>query len=226
MDDDTKFNKAFDEMIDNILRRINKTKQHEAREAVMKFKKRYPKWFNVEFKEEPEKLQEIILENKAKSAENEEAFVFKKLMDSLLPETEEHFTFNAVKSLATFTDCVTTIKRLQQNLKLCNRRSLHNLLDIATLLELSKKKFRRRYSDVLKEIGYSKSYGSFMLRLLYLTRTYPDLRRVSVSTQYIQTNMKVIERSIYKYFTSPFENNVIVQDSMEISSASNLIKKE
>ena len=92
-----------------------------------------------------------------------------------------------------------------KKIKLCIRGSLHNLLDIASLLELSKVKLRRRYSDVLKKCGYSKSYGSFMLRLLYLTRNYPDLRRVSTPIQYIQTNMKILEENIFKYFTSQFQ---------------------
>ena len=96
---------------------------------------------------------------------------------------------------------------MKTNVKLCLRGSLHNLLDIASLLELSKVKLRHRYSDVLKECGYSKSYGSFMLRQLYLSMINPDLRRVSTLIHYIQINMKIIGKHNFKIFTSPFQSH-------------------
>ena len=181
---------------------MNNAKKYQAREVIFELKKRWPKLF--ELNEEEFKAEQEELRKKSESTTNKEAAVFKRLLDSILTETERPLSFNS-DSLSTFKDVTNAIKGMKTNVKLCIRGSLHNLLDIASLLELSKVKLRRRYSDVLKECGYSKSYGSFMLRLLYLSGNYPDLRRVSTLIQYIQTNMKIREENIHKYFTSPFQ---------------------
>ena len=202
MDDKKAFNEDFDEMIDGIIHKMNNAKKYEAREVIFELKKRWRNLF--ELNEEEFKAEQEELRKKSESTTNKEAANFKRLLDSILPETEQPLSFNS-DSWSTFKDFTNAIKGMKTNVKLCTRGSLHNFLDIASLLELSNVKLRRRYSDVLKECGYSKSYGSFMLRLLYLSRNYPDLRRVSTPTQYIQTNMKIIEENIFKYFTSPFQ---------------------
>ena len=181
MDDKKAFNEDFGEVIDGIIHKMNNAKKYEAREVIFELKKRWPNWFKLneeEFKAEQEELRK-----KLESTTNKEAAVFKRLLDSILPETEQPLSFNS-DSLSTLKDFTNAIEGMKTNVKLCIRGSLHYLLDIASLLELSKVKLRRRYSDVFKECGNSKSYGSFMLRLLYLSRNYPDLRRFSTPIQY------------------------------------------
>ena len=138
MDDEKAFNEDFDEVIHGIIHRMNNTKKYEAREVIFELKKRWPNLFKFneeEFKEEQEEPRK-----KSESTTNEEVAVFKRLLDSVLPETEQPLIFDS-DSLSMFKDFTNAIKGMKTNVKLCIRGSLHNLLDIASLLELSRINF-------------------------------------------------------------------------------------
>ena len=103
-------------------------------------------------------------------------------------------------------DIIHATKGLQINM-FCTKDSVSILLEFAALLQTSKVKFRCRYSEVLKEVGYCKRYGSFKLSLLNLTKTYPDFWRVLTPIHYIWNNMDVIEDGIYKDIISAFQDH-------------------
>ena len=134
-------------------------------------------------------------------------------MDSLLPEDCVITTFN-FESLSSYSDLNCAIKALQKHMKLCTKGSLQYLLDISFLLKNPNVKLRRRYADLLKEVGFSKSYCCFLIRLLNLSRTYPRLRRVSKPISFIKSNMKVIGKNIHNYFDFPCQTSTSMDSSL------------
>ena len=202
MDVKRQFTNDFDEMADEILAQLSIKKQYAAREIIFEFIKKYPDHFEVneeEFKKRQEELLISINGKDLKSEANREAVVFKHLKDSIVSERSQRLSFN-VDALTSFNSFKATVKGLQLNMKISVKDTIVYVLDIATVIELSKIKMRRRYADLLKECGYSQSYGSFMLRFLNLSRTYPDLRLISTPIQYIKNNMGIIEKNIHKHF--------------------------
>ena len=141
------------------------------------------------FKEVPEELLK-----KSESTTNKEADVFKRLLDSSLPATEQPLAFNS-DSLSTFNDFKNANEGLRTNAKLCIRGSLHNLLDIASLLELSKVKLRHRYSMwSFQKLWFS--HDTAIIPVEELSRITKRLRTNSLYPNQYENNRKNIFSNI------------------------------
>lgn len=207
MDEKQIFTTSFDEMAKSLLLLVPKKDILEAREILFNFKKMYPNLFNANeetFEKEQENIQQQMAVEKQEKNSKDREYVFKKLLDSIV--LEDH-PGNINLQPQTFTELVGTIKNLQRSTKINSKRSIINILQIATLMQYSKVTHKRKYSQLLKEIGYSKSYGSFMLRFLKVVEKYPNLKNVTTTIGFIYQNIEIIENNIQHYFSPAQPNN-------------------
>ena len=105
----------------------------------------------------------------------------KRLKDSRL--VEDNIEMNLFPG--TFEELYDTIQNLQKSSKMNGKRSFQNIIQIGKLMQLSTITCKRKYTQVLKAIGYSKSYGSFMLQFLRLVPLFPDLQLVATPGGFI-----------------------------------------
>ena len=169
-------NTSFDKMANDVILLIPKKDTLEAREISFNYKNLHPHLFvaDVEqFDKEQEALYEKLAAEEDGKRDRDCKYIFKKLLDSMVVEDNPEI-FNM--SPESYTELTGTIKVLQKSSKINTMRSIINILQIATLIQQSKITYKRKYAHLLKEIGYSKSYGFFMIRFLKLVERYPDLQ--------------------------------------------------
>ena len=123
--------------------------------------------------------------------------VFKILLDSIV-ESGLHERF--VAQYNTQAELMNAKNNWQIKARVNAQKSLQSILTIALLLRIAKTKFKRKYSKTLEEVGYSKSYGCFMMRFLYLAEACPDFQRVSTSLKFIRSMFTIIESNIHEHF--------------------------
>ena len=205
MNDSQVFVESFENLMVSLLSKIPKAKIPEARDEIFDFKKEFPTLFAVneeEFEREQQAREQKIEEDAITKNKLKIDQVFKTLLDSVV---ESGLQERVVGDYNTYLELVGAIKNCQINAMVRAQKTLQSILNIALLLRIAKRKFKRKYSKTLQEVGYSKSYGCFMMRLLYLAESYPDFQRVSVSIKFIRSNIKIIESNIHKYFKSSNE---------------------
>ena len=208
MTDINEFRKSFDDLTSSLMWDIPKKRQIDAQQEIFDFKRKFPQLFEVnedEFQKELEKLNKQIKDNTTGQEVNKIEKVFKILRDSFVSDGAT--TTTITPNITSKQELVNQIKRAKQNVKISSRESFCSLLCVASLLDTCRKKFPRQFPRVLKEVGYSKSYGYFMLRIFTLANTYPEFNRVSAPISFIRTNITLIEEHIMHYFTANNPSN-------------------
>ena len=209
MDDSQRFVESFDILMDGLLSKIPKDKTLQARDELFDFKKEFPTLFTVneeEFEREQLAREKDLEEDTITKKKRKVDQVFKILLDSIV---ESGLDQRVATQYNTHMELVDAIKKCQINAKVHAQKLLQSILNIALLLRIAKTKFKRKYSKTLEEVGYPKSYGCFMMRLLYLAESYPDFQRASTTINFIRSNINIIESNIHEYFKSSNEQQNI-----------------
>ena len=149
---------SFDKMANDVSLLVPKKDKLEAREHFFNYKKLHTHLFvaDVEqFENEQEALYEKLTAQESERRDRECKYIFKKLLESMVAEDNPEYIKMNPES---YTELIGTIKGLQKSSKRNTKRSIINILQIATLIQQSKITYKRKYVHLLKEIGYSKSY--------------------------------------------------------------------
>ena len=200
-------NTSFDKMANDVILLVPKKDKLEAREIFFNYKKLHPHLFvaDVEqFEKEQEALYEKLAAEEDGKRDRDCKYNFKKLLESMVVEDNPEIINMNPQSC---TELFGTIKGLQKSSKINTKRSIIDILQIATLIQQSKITYKRKYAHLLKEIGYSKSYGSFMIRFLKLVERYPDLRNITTTISFIYHNIQINEDNIHNFFSPALTTN-------------------
>ena len=161
-------NTSFDKMANDVLLLVPKKDKLEARENFFNYKNLHLHLFVIDveqFEKEQEALYEKLAAEEDGKRDRDCEYIFKKLLESMVVEDNpEIINMNS----QSYTEVIGAIKGLQKSSKINSKRSTINILQIATLKQQSKITYKRKYAHLLKKIGFSKSYGSFMIRFLKL----------------------------------------------------------
>ena len=199
-------NTSFDKMANDVLLLVPKKDKLEAREIFFNYKKLHPHLFvaDVEqFEKEQEALYEKLAAEEDGKRDRDCKYIFKKLLESMVVEDNPEIINMNPQS---YIELIETIKGLQKSSEINTKRSFINILQIATLIQQSE--LTRENAHLLKEIGYSKSYGSFIIRFLKLVERYPDLRNTTTTISFIYHKIQIIEDNIHNFFSpAPTTNN-------------------
>ena len=200
-------NTSFDKMANDVLLLVPEKDKLEAPEVFFNYKKLHPHSLvaDVEqFEKEQEALYEKLAAEEDGKRDRDCIYIFKKLLESMVVEDNPEIINMNPHS---YTELIGIIKGLQKSSKINTTRSIINILQIATLIQQSKITYKRKYAHLLKEIGYPKFYGSFMIRFLKLVERCSDLRNITTTISFIYHIIQIIEDNIHNFLSPALTTN-------------------